>query len=52
MLTASAVGAATLASTHIQIIVGEGAQIPEPASMALFGIGLLGLGWMRRRRSA
>jgi hypothetical protein len=28
----------------------NGAAVPEPASMALFGTGVLGLGWIRRRR--
>ncbi|GAB6053302.1 hypothetical protein JCM17960_21220 [Magnetospira thiophila] len=27
-------------------------QVPEPASLALFGSGLLGLGWLRRRKAA
>lgn len=30
---------------------GDGEPIPEPASMTVFGLGLLGLAWARRRRS-
>ena len=33
-------------------VIGTVAPIPEPASLALFGAGLLGLGLMRRRRPA
>jgi hypothetical protein len=27
-----------------------GAEVPEPGTLALFGVGLLGAGWLRRRR--
>ena len=31
---------------------GGGDSIPEPASMLIFGLGLAGLGYVRRRRAA
>ena len=40
-----------VAATGSQVI-GTAAAIPEPATLALFGAGLTGLGLMRRRRSA
>ena len=32
-------------------VVNGGGTVPEPATLALFGGGLLGLGWMMRRRN-
>ena len=33
-------------------LTGVTAAVPEPATLAIFGIGLVGLGFMRRRRAA
>ena len=41
---------AQVARTSMQIIVGDGAaQVPVPATLLLFGAGLLGLGYSRRK---
>jgi|GEM_PF-1830255 len=41
----SATEPAALASTSMTVVVA----VPEPASLALLGVGLIGLGWLRRR---
>ncbi len=41
------------ASTQIQVIIGAGGvSIPEPGTLALFGLGLAGIGFARRRKAA
>ena len=41
---------ASLADTQIDVIVGRGAQVPEPGTLALLGISLGGLAVVRRKK--
>lgn len=41
-----------LGSVGMTVVAGEGARVPEPASITLLGVGLLGLGFTARRRFA
>jgi hypothetical protein len=34
-----------------QLIINEGTPVPVPATLALFGLGLAGLGWSRRKKA-
>ena len=48
--TSGAIDAAYAHLDNVSIMAFE--SVPEPATLAMFGLGLAGLGWMRRRRAA